>query len=67
MSEIIKTSEIPYDELVLIYEKRCEDLKKEYDLNLRLNAENKLLQSQISEWKNRFRKIFNETKIALSE
>ena len=67
MSEIIKTYEIPHDELVLIYEQRCEDLKREYNLNRRLKAENKLLQSQISEWKNRFRKIFNESKIALSE
>jgi hypothetical protein len=67
MSEIIKTYEIPHDELVIIYEKRCEDLKKEYDINLRLKAENKRLQSQISELNNRFRKIFNESKIALSE
>lgn len=67
MSEFVKTSEIPHDELVLIYEQRCEDLKKEYDKNIQLKAENNRLQSHISQLNSRLRIIFNESKIVLSE
>jgi hypothetical protein len=67
MSEIIKTTEIPHDELVLIYEQRCEDLKKEYDKNLQLKSQINNLQSHIGQLNSRLRKIFNESKIALSE
>gem|GEM_PF-3621033 len=46
-SEIIITTNIPHDELVYIYEQRCAELKREYDENLRLKAENKRLKFEI--------------------
>ena len=55
-SEIIKTAELPHDELVYIYEQRSEELKKEYDDNLRLKAENKRLQFQIDAIKRNVKK-----------
>lgn len=67
MSEIIKTSEIPHNELVQLYEQKCADLKKEYDLNLHLKSQINQLQSRISQLNNRLIKIFNESKIVLSE
>lgn len=67
MSEIIKTSEIPHDELLHLYEQKCADLKKEYDTNLYLKSQINQLQLQISQFKSRLRKIFNESKIVLSE
>lgn len=67
MAEIIKNSEIPHDELVFMYEQQQEDLKKKYDKNLQLKAEITRLQSHINQLNVRFRRIFNESKIALSE
>lgn len=46
-NEIIKTSEIPHDELVYIYEQRCTELKKEHQDNVHLKAENKRLTAEL--------------------
>ena len=55
-SEIIKTADIPHDELVHIYEQRCAELKREYDDNLRLKAENKRLQFNLDAIKRNVKK-----------
>ncbi|EMY3483776.1 hypothetical protein FPG87_12500 [Flavobacterium psychrophilum] len=55
-SEIIKTAEIPHDELVYIYEQRCVELKREYDDNLWLKSENKRLQFELDAIKRNVKK-----------
>ena len=66
MSNIItKNSEIPHTELLDLYERGLLLLKKEYDANVNLRAENKQLENQIYGMKNRLKKIFDECKIVL--
>lgn len=40
---IINNTDIPHDELVFLYEQKCEELKLETDKNVLLNAEVKKL------------------------
>lgn len=67
MSEIIKTSEIPHDELIIIYEQRCIDLKKEYDRNQQLEREKARLQKTIDTLHSDLEKILKTCKIALQK
>ena len=65
MSEIIKTSDIPREELEKIYESRCEDLKKEYDKNLALQLEVKRLKKDIESLNTVIEDIYKKCRIHL--
>ena len=40
MAEIFKTNDLSKEEIINLYEKICEDLKKEYEINLIIKREN---------------------------
>ena len=47
MAEIFKTNDLSKEEIIKLYEKICEDLKKEYEINLIIKRENEDLKKQI--------------------
>ena len=47
MAEIFKTNDLSKEEIINLYEKICEDLKKEYEINLIIKRENEDLKKQI--------------------
>ena len=47
MAEIFTTNDLSKEEIINLYEKICEDLKNEYEINLIIKRENEDLKKQI--------------------